>query len=312
MKNLALRPVPFLLLPALFFACDGNDNAGEYQFKGGEFRIEFRAKVGDEDFACGESYEGIGSGDVMAEAQDFRFYVSDIRLIKTDGEEVDVEIIERAPFQASTVALLDFEDASGACATSGSEETNTSLLVSAPAGDYRGIRFSTSVPEELNHEDPLKNPGPLQVTAMQWNWLLGYKFMRAEMKPMSHGNMGGMGGMGENGAGAGGERPTHMAMDSQFHMGSLGCQSDEDAADPTFSCKKENRNDIYLEEFHPGEQAIEADVRAIFEDTDFEKMNHCHGAPNDVCIGNYRSVGVDYESGELLESQSVFRAGSKN
>lgn len=291
--------LPFLLP---FLACNGDENAGEYEFAGGEFNIYFAATVGDEEFACGRSYAAVGSRDTMVEAQDFRFYVSNLRLVTTAGDEVEVDIVDDPPFQSSWVALLDFEDATGACENNGSAETNTTVRLSAPKGHYRGLRFSTSVPEEVNHRDPTTNPDPLQVTAMQWNWLLGYKFMRAEMRPLHGGGMGGAGGAGDH-AGHG-----QMGADSQFHLGSLGCTNDAGGtAGPDEACKKPNRNEIYLEEFHPEKDAIVADLGAMMGGTDLTQMNHCHGSPNEVCVSNYESVGIDYDTGALLETQRAFR-----
>src|SRR5690606_38379560 len=79
--------------------------------------IEFAAKVGDEDFACGQVYSGVGSSGVDAAPQDLRFFVSDVRLIDASGREEPVAIAARAPWQAADVALLDFEDGSGLCAS---------------------------------------------------------------------------------------------------------------------------------------------------------------------------------------------------
>lgn len=297
MKSRFLLP---FLLPVL--ACSGDKAAGEYEFAGGEFTIHFAATVGDEAFACGKTFDSVGSQNTAVEAQDFRFYVSNLRLVTAEGDEVEVDLVEDAPFQSSRVALLDFEDATGACSANGSPETNMKLRVSAPEGRYQGLRFSTSVPEDLNHRDPTSNPDPLQVTSMQWNWLLGYKFMRAEMRPLHQGGMGGAGGAdGQTGHG-------HMGADSQFHLGSLGCTNEDGATSaPDEECKKPNRNEIYLKEFHPEKEAIVADLGAMMQGADLTQMNHCHGATSDACVSNYASVGIDYETGELLETQSAFR-----
>ncbi|HTV23132.1 MAG TPA: MbnP family protein, partial [Polyangiaceae bacterium] len=77
--------------------------------------LNFAARVGDAPFACGSSYDDVGSTEVTVEPQDFRFFVHDIRLITADATEVPVEIDERSPWQARGTALLDFEDATGAC-----------------------------------------------------------------------------------------------------------------------------------------------------------------------------------------------------
>jgi len=43
--------------------------------------IRFRAQVGDRAFACGQEYEGIGVIKSKIRGRDFRFYVSNVRLL---------------------------------------------------------------------------------------------------------------------------------------------------------------------------------------------------------------------------------------
>jgi uncharacterized repeat protein (TIGR04052 family) len=231
----------------------------------------------------------------------------------------------RSPWQTPDVALIDFEDGTGPCETSGNSAMNNRITGKVPKEYCLGVAFSLSVPEELNHGDPTEAPAPLQVTAMQWNWLLGYKFMRAEVKPVmkqmsgeggapGHMNRGGAdqaGGMG-GAAGAAGQ-PGTGAMDSQFHLGSLACANDggDALAPPAGSCMKPNRAEIRFDLFHPGEDLIEVDLAEIMKNIDLSKMNHCHGMPNDSCPAFYASVGLDYDSGEAKKTQSAFRVHSR-
>ena len=77
--------------------------------------IRFRAVVGDRELACGRSYADVGATKSTITAQDFRFYVHNARLVDEAGREVEIDLRQDGKRQLDDVALLDFEDASGAC-----------------------------------------------------------------------------------------------------------------------------------------------------------------------------------------------------
>jgi hypothetical protein len=83
--------------------------------------IRFQAMVGLEKFACGKTYEGIGTTRSRIMPRDFRLYVHNMRLIGDAGNSVPVELEQDGRWQLDDVALLDFEDgtwvASTACRT---------------------------------------------------------------------------------------------------------------------------------------------------------------------------------------------------
>lgn len=296
----------------VFIGCNGSSEPDDGTFAGGEVEVVFAGQVGDEPFACGVTYSDVGAHGSMAMGQDLRFYVSDVRLITSSGEDVLLESSDRDPWQTPEVALIDFEDGTGACEKSGNGPTNDRIVGSVPSGEYVGIAFSVSVPEDLNHGDPTTAADPLQVTAMQWNWLLGYKFMRAEMVPM-HGSHGEGGAHGHHdamgGASMDGEGHAGHALDSQFHLGSLACANDGGDAmgPPAQSCERPNRNEIRFEAFHPGREAIVVDLAAIMEHIDLSAANHCHGMPHESCEHFFDSVGLDFTTGQRKGGQSAFR-----
>jgi uncharacterized repeat protein (TIGR04052 family) len=239
--------------------------------------IRFAAQVGDAAFACGSSYAGVGSSGVTVEPQDFRFFVHDVRLLAADGSEVAVELDERAPYQALGTALLDFENATGAC-LSGDTATNTTITGQAPPGEYTGIAFRVGVPESINHDNPAASPAPLAAGNMAWGWLSGYRFLRAEL-----GSQGGGG---------------------VLHLGSAACTGDPQAG--TVSCARPNRANVTLSGFDAASDTIVADVGAIFAGTDLESSSLCHSS-EPACELPFGSLGVDLASGESSGSQSVFR-----
>ena len=146
-----------------------------------EVAIDFEAWVGEDEFACGESYEGIGVNESTITPTDFRFYVSDVALIDESGNAVTVELEQDGRWQYQNVALLDFEDGTNAC-DNGTPELNTTVVGTVPEGDYQSLQFTMGVPQNLNHEDAAIAPSPLNLTSMWWNWQGGYKFLRVEME----------------------------------------------------------------------------------------------------------------------------------
>jgi uncharacterized repeat protein (TIGR04052 family) len=284
----------------------GHDDAGEHSHAeldaamdaGGNqtFTLQFAAKVGQEDFACGQEYADVGSAGTTVTPMDLRLYVSNIRLMTAEGDLVPFAIDDAAPFQADTVALLDFADRSGEC-RNGDDALNMQITGTAPEGNYVGIAFSTSVPVDLNHQDPLDLPAPLQPTDMSWGWLFGYKFIKAELvevaSPMA--------------MDAGADAGMPMAGAAIFHLGSTACQNLADAsAAMMVECGNANRNEVLLSEFDPSDNTIVLDVAELFAEADLSGMVMCHSM-GDGCAPMFPTVGVDLASGAALDEQTAFR-----
>lgn len=276
--------------------------------------LRFKAKVGSEDFACGRSYRDQGSAKSTVTPQDFRFFVSEIRLIAEDGSEVPLAIDERSPYQTSALALIDFTNQDGRC-TSGGAGTNLTITGKVPAGKYRGIAFANGVPEQLNHADPSVAPAPLQAPGASWNWLLGYRFVMAEVvgselrpvspavaagttTPPAHGSMAP--------APTGGHNPAAGSMSSSgrgmAHLGSTACSGNPALG---FRCQKPNRPHIRLPDFDPSVHTIVADFGAIFRESDLDAGAECHSG-GELCAPMFRALGLDFATGLALPTQSVF------
>jgi uncharacterized repeat protein (TIGR04052 family) len=239
--------------------------------------IQFAAQVGAAPFACGSSYDGVGSAQASVEPLDFRFFVHDVRLIAADASEVPLALDERAPWQGLGAALLDFEDATGAC-LSGDAAINTFVTGHAPPGDYTGIAFRIGVPESANHGDPAVQPAPLAAGSMTWGWLSGYKFLRAEL--------------GSAGGGA------------VLHLGAAGCSGDPAAGG--VSCSRSNRPEVAFAEFDAASDVIVADLAALFAGSDLSSSSLCHSS-GATCAPAFERLGLNLETGQSLPGQSVFR-----
>ncbi len=273
-------------------ASDGGDAGGRAPDGGAvSVSIRFKATVGAQAFACGTTYPGQGSTGASVQPQDFRFYVQDVRLIDDKGQEVAVSLDTRSPWQTPDVALLDFEDGTGACAAEGNPDLNDRVTGTVPAGTYTGIVFRNGVPDSLDHADPLSAPPPLQPAPMTWGWLYGYKFVKAELAATS--------------APAGDAAPGLGLL----HLGSVGCTEVTDGgADSGIlaACTQPDRNEIRLTGYSPGSSTIVADIGAIFRGVDLSQDNQCHsGGP--ACPSMFAAAGVDLSTGAALVTQSIYR-----
>ena len=286
-----------------------------------EVTINFAGSVGDREFACGESYEGVGAAESTITPTDFRFYVSNLAMVDESGNEVPIELEQDGKWQHENVALLDFEDGSGAC-DNGTPETRTTVVGTVPAGDYQDLQFTLGVPKRLNHEDAALAPSPLNLTSMWWNWQGGYKFLRVEMETdkaianvntnngivgepsqlesddrapnsqpdifqngqkQAHGSheMEGM-----NHGNGGHDMKKHNASSNGYliHLGSTGCQ--DSAKSNLFSCANPNRTQVTLENFNPSDNVVVADLAELLYTSDLSQNQAdtpmgCMSSPED-------------------------------
>lgn len=106
-----------------------------------------------------------------------RFYVSQLALVRENGERVAAELVDEQGSQLPFgVSLVDLD-----------RPDSLSLHLQAPAGTYRGLAVSVGVPEKcpsgegLNHSDASAMDAPLDVDSdMYWSWNPGYVFLKFE------------------------------------------------------------------------------------------------------------------------------------
>lgn len=246
--------------------------------------VQFAAAIGGEPWACGQTYAGVGTPPTDVEPRDLRFFVQDVRLVRaSDGEAVPLVFDVVEPWQAETVALLDFEDGSGACADAGGDvETNTVVTGVVPVDDYDGLRFTVGVPEDLNHDDPLELPAPLTAGSMTWGWLFGFKFIKVEVQEVV-------------------EDPPFGG--GTFHLGSNGCTGMPAVEEIT--CALPNRAEIELAAFDVATDSVVLDVGALFAETDIVADTQCHSFQAE-CAPLFDRVGIDLASGLPSPTQVVF------
>ncbi|MDP1569245.1 MAG: metallo-mystery pair system four-Cys motif protein, partial [Vicinamibacterales bacterium] len=194
--------------------------------------LHFRATVGETPLGCGATH-ALGLGATPSTLVDLRLYVHDVRLIDTAGAEHPFTLADDGRWQGGDVALLDFEDRTGACGN-GTAETRTFIRGAAPSGDYRGLAFRVGVPEHRNHADAATAPSPLNLSRMFWSWTAGYKYLRLDLLA--------------DGAGW------------NVHLGATACTGNPVTG---ISCANPNRPEIRLDPFDLGRDVVILDVAAL-------------------------------------------------
>jgi len=263
-----------------------------------EVTLNFTAMVGDEPAQCGETYPGIGTDEAEISFNDFRLYVSNVKLVTADGDAVAVAIDQDTPWQHQGVILLDFEDGTASCSEVGNAALNGQVTGIVPLGDYAGVQFDMGVPFELNHADVIAASSPLNIAAMWWNWQGGYKFMRADLMT------------------DGAETPAY-----NIHLGSTGCASPAGVVSPTEACAQPNITTITLTDFDFETDVIVADLGELLADVSLHDNTPmppgCMAGRDDPdCPAVYAGFGLSLEAGvcaaggPVCESQTFFRVAS--
>jgi len=262
-------------------------------------RIRFAAQVGPAPFACGQSYGGIGTTNSTITPTDFRFYVSDVSLIRADGQAVPVTLDQDGTWQYRNLALLDFEDGTGPC-RNGNSAVNSELRGTAPKASYTGLRFTLGVPFELNHGDPTLAPSPLNITSMFWVWKAGYRFLKVDLASSGQPDKR------VDYAAGNTSVEKERAVGFPVHIGSAGCTSASLTTPPAAACKFPNRAIITLSHFELGRSVVVADLAALLShsNVDINTPNTapgCMSEPTDPdCQGVLQALGLSGDSQQFF------------
>lgn len=264
--------------------------------------LQFLAKVGKQPFSCGSNYR-LGKPATDQTLADFRFYVSEVALIDAQGKTVPVNLEQDGKWQHQSIALLDFENKSGAC-MNGTTETRDRIIGTVPKGNYTGLKFTLGVPSELNHEDSALASSPLNLTGLWWNWQFGYKFARIDLQNPTM-------------AQSVGEQQKHQVHGGEassgflIHLGSTGCQAGTTSEKPT-RCSNSNRATVVLTRFNPEKNIVVADLARLVTTSNLNQNQPktspgCMSELNDRdCMGIMTNFGLSF-MGKPAVPQTFFR-----
>lgn len=248
--------------------------------------VRFEGLVGDEPARCGGAYDGVGTTGTTLTLRDLRFYVHDVRLVTTDGDELELALDQDGTWQEGNVALVDLEDGSSEC-TMGTSETNDALRGTIPAdAEITGLRFVLGVPEDRNHDDVTTAPSPLNLHTMHWSWNGGYKFLRVD------------------------GRTTGLDTGFALHLGSTGCMGD--GRGNVTGCVQENRVEVELTGFDPDTDVVAVDIAALLAgsdmDTDAGGQTGCQSGFDDPdCEPIFHRLGLPFAGTPPPGEQALFR-----
>ena len=269
------------LLSAFVFATAGGVTPAVAAPSAQPVEINFDARVGSLPAKCGQNYSGIGTAKAGLTLQDFRLYISGVRLIDKAGKEVPVHLTPDEQWQSKTVTLLDFVDGTGSC--NGNSGTNTVVRGTVPKGDYRGLVFDISVPFAENHQDPTLAPTPLNVTGMTWPWRIGYKFIGIDIET------------------SGGKAGPNSATGFSIHLGSTECGEGSPMSAPKAPCANPNRPEIRFDAFNPSINRVVLDLAALVAETDVtvnapQSASGCMSFPGDAdCNAIMDRLGLPFD-----------------
>lgn len=269
--------------------------AGKTNASAGERRelvpveIQFALQVGDEPALCGKTYHNVGTAHADMSLQDARIYVSAFRLIGPDGIETPLALDQDGVWQHENLALLDFEDATGAC--NGNPVTNVTIRGEAPKGEYSGLAFEIGVPEAMNHQDPTLAAPPLNQSSLSWPWRFGYKHTTIDL---------------ETAAPAGKET---RSSGFSIHLGATDCEPGPIMTAPSAACKNQNRPSVVLAEFDPARESVVIDLGALLAETDIttnasDTASGCMSSPEDAdCEGIFKRAGLKGEPQQFVKAK---------
>ena len=264
-----------------------------------EVSVDFAAQVNGADFACGDTYTGIGTGGDDYKITDFRMYVHDAHIKDPlTSEKHAIELTQDGVWQRDNVALLDFEDGCG----TGTPETNNVLAgkVTVPATvdlDDAEICFTVGVPVDKNHLDVSAVESPLNDSSMYWAWKIGYKYIRID-------------GMGD---------PAGTATPFVLHLGAQGCPDPMTKTEaPATPCTEPNTFEVCVANFDVVNDVIAVDPARVFEGNDMKvnsagtKAGCMSFVGDDDCEEIMPRLGLDYDYGRSLTGvKSIYDAGQR-
>lgn len=288
-----------LVIIAIINAC----NMGEKETKALDVKIPFRLYSGQSEVDCTSNLMSLSQDSIDFQLQDIRLFISRLHLKNESGDWIDVALAEN-DFQNQNVALLDFENLAGFC-SEGNQDLNTQIVGTIPAGKYSGIKFEVGVPEDINH-DEAKAKGPMSLVKMQWNWTMGYKFLKWEL--------------------------LNDTTSWSLHLGSIGCKVSPKKSNPlrldrsmeaiahggvssSVNCLNSNRLLIEFSNFDINSQELILDLKAALTGVslDLEKPGaYCLSRPEDPnCKQLLQNFGLSVEDGgcgDFCQQQKFIRA----
>lgn len=301
MKKIAFYSLSSVALAAALVACGGGSDDTPKKVE-----IQFAAMAGSTPITCASKLTDLGLTNAQGTLADMRFYIANVKLVKSDGTTVALTLDKTDDFNATkgsdAVTLIDLEDKTGTCA--GTTAMNTSIKGTVPAGDYVGVKMTLGVPFSMNHTDQSADVSvtPAVINnavhpGMAWNWAGGRKFTKIEVT-----------------------NSTWTAPFFYVHLGSTGCTGTNAAAGQVDKCDRPDRVDFSFNSFNPDTQKVAVDVKGLLSGNDVTvslsgPTPGCMSAATDLdCPAIFNALSLDLNTGLTLNNganQRLFKVISK-
>ena len=197
----------------------------------------------------------------------FAFYISEA-MLQSEAESTPVSFWADEP----SLQLIRFD--AEAC------EGQVTVKSAMPVYDAETLSFTLGVPFDLNHQNPVTQPMPLNFPDMFWTWRNGYKFLRLDM---------------------------HSKDDNwAYHLGSVGCTSASAVRAPIEACAKPNRARFTLNIPKAEKLALVLHLDRLLSGIIANEENRCvmHGDSEPVCAQLYDNLNNDQFSVFTLEAMN--------
>jgi len=260
---------------------------------GQEVALRFALQAGEQPLSCASPALPLGQPPVPTRLKDAKLYLSDIRLIRDDGQPQDLQLHPDA-WQSRDVVLLDFVPGGGRCHASSAGPVHDTVLGRLPAGHYRGLLFTIGVPVQgrdeqgmlvsLNHGNFELADAPLDRASMAWSWQVGRKFIKLELLPDG-----------------GVARSNGRAAVWTLHLGSTGC-SGNPAQRGAVHCLSPNRVAVMLPDFDPAQDRVVLDAARLLADSNLAEdkggASGCMSSMDDPeCKALFAQLQIQLEAG---------------
>jgi len=224
----------YLFVPLMLFSCSKVETIVSKETQKIEFKLLYQGK----ELSCSD-FEKLNLS-----LLDMRFFIHDLSFGNDSLDLIDTE------WQSSGVALLDFENTKRQCEQNNlSNNDSVQFSSSITTGKEGVLSFTVGLPNNLNHQNPVKAPSPLNRSDMHWQWLSGYKFLRLEYIKNQQLN--------------------------RFHLGSMGCSG---RIPNDVTCNTPNTLKVNLADFEMGYSIVQIHLDGLVE---VESEGLCMGNPND-------------------------------
>jgi len=253
---------------------------------------------------CSTTLSDVGSADTDTAIAYMGFYLYDVRLITSSGEEVAVTLNDNQESQEQGVALVDFRDVTSACGGGGDAKAIWNQVTGTYEHEngetYTGLKYQLGLPADINHAQP-ETAGLLSSqVSMSWGWLSGYRYLRMDLIPVG-----------------GVTTATSTANNWTVHLGATGCTNaaenggvEDRTAPPTSACTAPNLSEVTLSNFNPDSSKIAVDIAALFAGNDISAdaggaPGCMSGATDPECAEIFAHLGLTHATQEQGFSTAI-------